>query len=82
MSGWYKATAATRLKAYYRDGSGAWQFWAQRPLLPTRSSYGFTEWSTPAAPSGATAISVGLSLDRVGTTTMDDFALSDVSLTP
>jgi len=78
VSGWYKANAATRFKAYYRTTSGAWQYWTQGPLLPTRSSYTFAEWTTPAAPSGATGLSVGLSLDRVGSLTMDDFTLTDL----
>ncbi|HSP79386.1 MAG TPA: hypothetical protein VLQ93_12700, partial [Myxococcaceae bacterium] len=81
VTGWYKANARVRFKAYYRNGSGAWRYWTQGPLLPTRGSYTFAEWTTPAAPPGASAISVGLSLDRVGTLTMDDFTLSDLDAT-
>ncbi|RKH35460.1 chitin deacetylase [Corallococcus praedator] len=78
ISAWYKATTQVRFKAYYRDSAGAWIYWSQGPLLPARSSYTFAEWTTPAAPSAARALSVGLSIDQVGTLTMDDFALSDV----
>jgi hypothetical protein len=45
--------------------------------LPARSTYTFAEWTTPAAPSAARALSVGLSIDQVGTLTMDDFMLND-----
>lgn len=82
VSAWYKANAATRFKAYYRNASGGWQYWAQGPLLPTRGTYGYAEWTTPAAPSGALGLSVGLSLDRVGTLTMDDFTLEDLGTSP
>ncbi|NTX39834.1 polysaccharide deacetylase family protein [Myxococcus sp. CA033] len=78
ISAWYKATTSVRFKAYYRTSAGAWEYWAQGPLLPARTSYTFAEWTTPPAPSAARALSVGLSIDRVGTLTMDDFALSDV----
>lgn len=78
ITAWYKATTSVRFKAYYRNSAGAWDYWAQGPLLPARTSYTFAEWTTPAAPSEARALSVGLSIDRVGTLTMDDFALSDV----
>ncbi|WP_181791176.1 polysaccharide deacetylase family protein [Myxococcus llanfairpwllgwyngyllgogerychwyrndrobwllllantysiliogogogochensis] len=78
ISAWYKATTSVRFKAYYRTNAGAWEYWAQGPLLPARTSYTFAEWMTPPAPSEARALSVGLSIDRVGTLTMDDFALSDV----
>ncbi|MCY1047039.1 polysaccharide deacetylase family protein [Corallococcus sp. bb12-1] len=78
ISAWYKATTAVRFKAYYRNSAGAWTYWSQGPLLPARTSYTFAEWTTPAAPSEARALSVGLSIDQVGTLTMDDFALADV----
>ncbi|WP_158623323.1 polysaccharide deacetylase family protein [Corallococcus sp. CA053C] len=78
ISAWYKATTSVRFKAYYRNSAGAWTYWSQGPLLPARSSYTFAEWTTPPAPSEARALSVGLSIDRVGTLTMDDFALADV----
>jgi hypothetical protein len=81
VSAWYKATTSVRFKAYYRDSSGTWTYWTQGPLLPARSSYTFAEWTTPAAPSAARALSVGLSIDQVGTLTMDDFMLDDADAT-
>ncbi|WP_158501993.1 polysaccharide deacetylase family protein [Vitiosangium sp. GDMCC 1.1324] len=80
ISAWYKATTPVRFKAYVRNSSGAWDFWAQGPLLPAVSSYTQAEWTTPPAPTDARALSVGLSIDTVGTLTMDDFALADAGV--
>jgi peptidoglycan/xylan/chitin deacetylase (PgdA/CDA1 family) len=82
VSAWYKASAAPRFKAYYRNASGGWLWWSQSPLLPTRGAYGYAEWTTPPAPSGALGLSVGLALERVGTMTMDDFTLEDLGTSP
>jgi hypothetical protein len=78
ISAWYKSTTSVRFKAYYRDSAGVWDYWTQGPLLPAASSYTRAEWTTPAAPSAARRLSLGLSLDRVGTLTVDDFTLSDI----
>ncbi|WP_404372841.1 polysaccharide deacetylase family protein [Corallococcus coralloides] len=78
VSAWYKATATPLFKAYYRNASGGWVWWAQSALLPTRGTYGYAEWTTPPAPSAGRALSVGLALERVGTLTMDDFRLEDL----
>ena len=80
-SAWYKSTTSVRFKAYYRDSAGVWDYWTQGPLLSARSSYTRAEWTTPAAPSAARALSLGLALDRVGTLTMDDFTLTDIDAT-
>ncbi|XXF80012.1 polysaccharide deacetylase family protein [Myxococcaceae bacterium GXIMD 01537] len=82
VSAWYKATTSVRFKAYYRTSSGSWDYWSQGPLLPATSTYTRAEWTTPAAPSAAKALSLGMSLDQVGTLTMDDFTLSDVDAAP
>ncbi|NRD51985.1 polysaccharide deacetylase family protein [Corallococcus exiguus] len=81
ITAWYKATTQVRFKAYYRTSAGAWTYWSQGPLLPPKSSYTFAEWTTPATPSAAKALSVGLSIDQVGTLTMDDFTLADMEAT-
>lgn len=78
ISAWYKATTSVRFKAYYRTSTGDWVYWTQGPLLSARSSYTRAEWTTPAAPPEARALSMGLSIDRLGTLTMDDFTLADV----
>lgn len=78
ISAWYKSTTSVRFKAYYRDSTGAWDYWTQGPLLPAASSYTRAEWTTPGAPSAARRLSLGMSLDRVGTLTVDNFALTDI----
>ncbi|MCP3144339.1 polysaccharide deacetylase family protein [Pyxidicoccus xibeiensis] len=81
ISAWYKSTTSVRFKAYYRNSSGVWDYWTQGPLLPATSSYTRAEWTTPSAPSAARFLSLGMSLDRVGTMTVDDFTLSDLDAT-
>lgn len=81
ISAWYKSTVQVRFKAYYRDSSGVWDYWTQGPLLPAVSSYTRAEWTTPGAPSAAKRLSLGMSIDRVGTLTVDDFTLTDIDAT-
>ncbi len=64
---------------YARNASGTWSFLAQSPALPAASSYALGTYTTPAMPSGTTAISVGLSIIRVGSLTMDSFTLVDTA---
>jgi hypothetical protein len=78
-TGWYKATAQPRWVFYYRDGTGAWVWWAQSALLPVASSYTSSTFVTPALPAGATAISFGLSLYSTGSLTVDDFSFFDLN---
>lgn len=81
VSAWYKSDAPPLFKAYTRNSAGGWSWWAQSALLPTRGTYGFAEWTTPAVPSGALGLSVGLVLERVGTLTLDDFNVTDLGMT-
>jgi len=52
-------------------------WFAQSPRLPTSSSYVRAQYTTPALPAGATAISVGLAITSVGFITMDAYSLLD-----
>jgi peptidoglycan/xylan/chitin deacetylase (PgdA/CDA1 family) len=72
---WYKSSVGTRLFAYYRSG-GAWIYWTSA-TFPSSSTWRQATWSTPAVPSGATNLSVGMGLSVVGSVTMDDFTLFD-----
>jgi hypothetical protein len=65
--------------AYYRNSSGSWVYWAQSPSLPSSSTWTNGTWTTPALPSGASAISFGLGLRGKGSLTVDDFALADTA---
>ncbi len=76
LSAWYKTNAQVRFVAYYRTGSGGWVWWTQQGSnLPTASGYTKASWTLPAVPTGATAISVAMSIRSTGFVTVDDFAL-------
>jgi peptidoglycan/xylan/chitin deacetylase (PgdA/CDA1 family)/archaellum component FlaF (FlaF/FlaG flagellin family) len=76
VSVYYKSNVQPRIFAYYRSSSGAWSYWASASL-PASSAWTRASWATPAVPTGATHVSVGMGLSVVGSVTMDDFALSD-----
>ena len=73
VTAWYKANVPARLFAYYRSG-GVWTYWATA-TFPASSSWAQATWVSPAVPSGATNLSVGMGLSSVGSVTMDDFGL-------
>jgi peptidoglycan/xylan/chitin deacetylase (PgdA/CDA1 family) len=74
-SAWYKSSDGPTLFAYYRNSAGTWTYWSQSPRFPTATSWTQRSWTTPAVPSGATAISVGVGLTTPGSVAMDDFGL-------
>jgi peptidoglycan/xylan/chitin deacetylase (PgdA/CDA1 family) len=76
-SAYLKGEGTMKWVAYYRDSQGAWNYWTQSAVINVSSSYAQASWTTPAVPSGATAVSVGISLRSVGTFTSDDFYLKD-----
>ena len=82
VTGAYKATAQPRITVYYRNASGQWVWFAETALLPTSSSYRQATLTTPAMPSGATAISAGLGIFAVGSITMDAFTIVDADVAP
>ena len=75
MTARYLANTQPIFSIYYRNASGTWVWFAQSPSLPTSSTYRLGSYTTPVLPSGATAISVGLSIINLGSLTMDDFTL-------
>jgi hypothetical protein len=78
VAGWYKATAQPRWVVYYRNASGAWLPWLQGDVLPVAADYAPTSFDTPSLPADGTALSFGLSLNAVGSLTVDDFSLVDL----
>ncbi|MEG9250209.1 polysaccharide deacetylase family protein [Arthrobacter sp. Soc17.1.1.1] len=74
---WYTSTAITQFALYYRNASGNWVYWTSGPWLPAAGTYTQASFTTPALPTGATAISFGLSLFSNGTVTTDDYAMYD-----
>lgn len=75
MTAYYKASSQPKFSVYYRNASGSWVWFAESSLLPTASSYTQATYTTPPMPSGATAISIGLSLFGVGSLTSDAYTL-------
>ena len=76
-SGWYQSTLPTRFVLWYRDSNGGWHYWTQSPQFLASSSWAQAVWSTPAVPSGATALSFGMNIAGAGTLTTDDYSLVD-----
>jgi hypothetical protein len=78
VTAWYKVptgSANPRFWLYYRNSSGSWVFLTESASYPSSSTWTQASWTTPAIPSGATNISVGMGLINVGSVTMDDFGL-------
>jgi len=75
----YRSANAPRLLAYYRSAAGTWVFLDKSAPLPSSAAYRTAAWTTPPIPAGATAISVGMLLDRVGSVTVDDLSLVDAA---
>jgi peptidoglycan/xylan/chitin deacetylase (PgdA/CDA1 family) len=80
VSAWYEtsADASVRMVAYYRDLDGAWQFWREQ-VIPAATAWTRVIWQTPPLPAGATAIGTGFSLRSVGTATVDDLTMGDLT---
>jgi hypothetical protein len=76
VSGWYKSSVAPQWVLFYREQSGVWSWWADGPVVPAASTWTQTTFTTPVLPSGATALSFGLSLYSAGSLTVDDFSYS------
>jgi len=82
VSAVYKSTAPVMFTVYYRNAAGGWVWFAQSPSLPATATFAAANYTMPAFPSSATAISVGLSLVNLGTVTMDAFELVDTAAPP
>jgi hypothetical protein len=79
-SAWYKSTTPVRFAAYRRSTSASWSWWAQSAEFPAASIWTQVRWAMPAVPAGVTGISVGLSIRRIGSMTVDDQELFDASV--
>ncbi|MDP9346292.1 MAG: hypothetical protein M3P44_11310 [Actinomycetota bacterium] len=81
VSGWYRSDSEPIIYVYYRNSAGDWVYWAQSPRFAVTSSWTQASWTTPALPADATALSIGMGLNRTGWVTMDDFSLTDTTTT-
>jgi len=73
----YIANAQPIVSVYYRNSSGTWTWFGESARLPTSSSFALATYTTPPLPTGATHISVGLSLISTGSLTTDQYTLVD-----
>src|SRR3954447_4677539 len=78
---WFTSTGVTQFAVYLRTSAGGWQYWTSSPWFAASSSYVNATWTTPAVPTGYTAISFGLNIFSNGSITTDDFSLSDAAST-
>jgi peptidoglycan/xylan/chitin deacetylase (PgdA/CDA1 family) len=76
-SAYLKGQGTAKWVVYYRDSQGAWNYWTQSAAINLGSTYALASWKTPQVPSGATALSIGISLRSVGAFSADDFFLKD-----
>jgi peptidoglycan/xylan/chitin deacetylase (PgdA/CDA1 family) len=74
---YYKANVQPRIFAYYRTSAGTWTYWTSASFPASPSAWARATMITPAVPSGATQLSIGMGLSALGSVTMDDFSLSD-----
>lgn len=81
MTAYYKSNVQPKFTVYYRNSSGQWVYFSESPSLPSSSSYRQATYTSPAMPSGATAISMGLGIFAVGSITMDNYTLVDADAT-
>ncbi len=81
VSAYYKGNVQPLFSVWYRNASGGWVWFAQSGRFPASTTYRQATYTTPPMPSGATAISVGLSLVQTGTLTVDAHQLVDATPT-
>jgi len=76
LSGWYQSTSPTGIVVYYRNSVGTWVYWKSSAVFAASSDWAQASYTTPPIPAGATAISFGLYLDKVGTLVTDDYVMT------
>src|SRR5262249_44210593 len=76
LSAWYKSDQPVRFVVYYKADNGAWIWWTQSPKFNASSTWAQAQWTTPALPAGATALSFGLSLFSAGSLTTDNYSMT------
>lgn len=77
LRSWYQSSAVTQFAVYLRSTTGSWVYWTSSPWFAASSSYAQAVWTSPAIPSGYTAMSFALSSFTNGTLITDDLELYD-----
>ena len=73
---WYKSSQPVVFNVYYRTQIGTWRFWLTSPPLAGERNWTRAQWTTPALPSGASALSFGLALRSDGTMATSRYSLT------
>jgi hypothetical protein len=81
LGAYFQADAPVLLSVYYRDSAGTWRWWTQSSWFPASSGWAQATYTTPAVPSGATALSFGPSVSTTGTLEVDDVTMTDAGVT-
>lgn len=77
LSAWVKGTGTIRMTAFLRDGTTGWPTTTiNGPTSAAPANYTLLTWTTAAMPAGTTHISFGVTLQTLGSLTVDDFAIS------
>ena len=71
----YKSDTTTFLTLYRQDTAGNWVYWTQSPNFPAAAAYTTATWTTPAVPAGTGAVTFGLTLDKIGQVTTDNYRM-------
>ncbi|MEU4240761.1 polysaccharide deacetylase family protein [Actinoplanes sp. NPDC026619] len=82
VSAWYKSTAPVFFTLYQRNAIGQWSYWTQSPRLAAAGAWTKATWLSPVPPGTAVAASFGLTIDSVGTLTVDDYGFADTTAAP
>ena len=76
LSAWYKSNVDVFFTLLKRNAIGEWSYWTQSPPFARASKWKRVTWTT-LTPADAVAVSFGLTIDRVGTVTIDDYGFAE-----
>jgi peptidoglycan/xylan/chitin deacetylase (PgdA/CDA1 family) len=82
LSAWYKSNVQVFFTLSKRNGIGEWSYWMQSPRFPPASRWTRATWISPTPPADTAAVSFGLTIDRVGAVTSDDYGFAETSALP
>ena len=82
VSAWYKSNVQVFFTLFKRNAVGQWSFWTHSPRIAPASRWTRASWISPPSPADSLAVSFGLTIDRVGTLTTDDYGFADIAPPP
>ena len=77
VSAWYKSNVEVFFSLYKRDAIGQWTYWTQSPRIAPATRWTRATWISPTPPADVVAVNFGLTIDRVGTLTTDDYGFAE-----